>query len=466
MQLTITTTHRPATDLGFLLHKHPDRLQTFPQSFGQAHIFYTEASARKCTAVLLLDVDPIGLTRRGRRESMFGLDQYVNDRPYVASSFMSTAISDALGSALNGNSRERQELADVALPLEATVGTVRCNGGENLLRRLFEPLGYSVAATEFPLDTKFPEWGPSRYFKLTLTATVRLKELLNHLYVLLPVLDNAKHYWIGPDEVDKLMRKGQGWLAAHPERELISKRYLKYRRNLIRDAMERLREEDEPADSDEEEPADEPAIEKPIRLHQLRLDIVTEVLESQGAKRILDLGCGSGQLLERLIEKSQFTEIVGVDVSHIALEVAKSRLRLDRRSERQVSRLTLSHGSLTYRDRRLEGYDAAVASEVIEHLDEFRLEAFRRSIFEFMRPRVIILTTPNIEYNILFETLAAGKLRHGDHRFEWTRTEFQTWASAAAQEHGYAVECSGIGPADEKFGAPSQMAVFQLDAPS
>src|SRR5690348_13625783 len=237
MLLTIRTTHTPATDLGYLLHKNPARVQSFEQSFGRAHVFYPEASDEACTAALLLDVDPVGLVRgrRGSRGEGGALQQYVNDRPYVASSFLSVAIADVFGTAMAGRSKERPALADTPIPLSARIAVLPCRGGEDLLRRLFEPLGYAVSATQHPLDETNAEWGPSRYFTVELTATTRLSELLSHLYVLIPVLDDEKHYWVGAEEVDKLLRHGEGWLAAHPEREMITRRYLRHRRSLIDD---------------------------------------------------------------------------------------------------------------------------------------------------------------------------------------------------------------------------------------
>ena len=144
MYLTISTTHDPATDLGYLLHKRPGKLHSIPLSFGQAHIFYPEASDARCTAALLIEVDPIGLVRRQGGPSGEGglLDQYVNDRPYVSSSFTSVALTRAFGTAISGRSKLRQELADLPLPLEIQIASVPCRGGEPFLRRLFEPLGY------------------------------------------------------------------------------------------------------------------------------------------------------------------------------------------------------------------------------------------------------------------------------------------------------------------------------------
>ena len=464
MLLTITNTQPPATDLGYLLHKNPARVQTFDLTFGQAHVFYPEARDERCTAALLLDVDPVGLVRKRRGPAGEGgaLEQYVNDRPYVASSFLSVAISQVFGSALGGRSKDHEELVEAELPLEARLAVVPCRGGEGFLRRLFEPLGYVVEAAHHTLDENFPEWGDSAYYTVTLRARVRLRDLLSHIYVLVPVLDNEKHYWVGEEEVEKLLRHGEGWLKDHPEREEIAQRYLKYRRSLARDAISRLVDEDnaEPDITEEIHAGEEEAVERPLSLNEQRVNAVLAAVKSSGAKRVLDLGCGEGKLLRLLLADKTFEEIVGMDVSHRVLEIAQERLHLDRLSARQRERIRLIQGSLTYRDRRLGGYDAATVVEVIEHLDASRLAAFERVLFEFARPRSVIMTTPNAEYNIRFETLPAGKFRHKDHRFEWTRREFAAWANGVAERFGYAVRFLPVGTEDAEVGAPTQMGVF------
>ena len=464
MLLTITTTHPPATDLGYLLVKNPARTQSFELSFGKAHVFYPEVTQERCTAALLLEVDPVGLVRSRKGPAGEGgmLEQYVNDRPYVASSFLSVALSNVFGSAMGGRSKERPELAATSLPLEARLPVVPCRGGEGFLRRLFEPLGYMVEARHLPLDETHPDWGESAYFDVTLQGTLRLSELLSHLYVLIPVLDRDKHYWIGDEEVEKLLRHGSGWLAAHPEREAITQRYLRNRKSLVRDALARLAEEDTPDPDAAEEAAEaqEEAIEQRISLNTQRLDAVVTALRETGARRVLDLGCGEGRLLQLLLKDRHFEEIAGLDVSYRALEIARDRLRLDQLSTAQQERLKLFHGALTYRDRRLDGYDAAAVVEVIEHLDPPRLAAFERVLFEFARPASVVLTTPNQEYNVRWESLPAGKFRHRDHRFEWTRAEFRAWANGVAERFGYRVEFRPVGPEDAEVGSPTQMARF------
>lgn len=462
MLLTITTTHRPATDLGYLLHKNPARTHTFKLGFGQAYVFYPEAGEERCTAALLLDIDPVGLVRGRRGPSGDALEHYVNDRPYVASSFLSVALSQMFGTAMSGRSRERQELADTKLPFQVRLAALPCRGGQDILRRLFEPLGYEVKAQGHALDENFPDWGDSLYFTVELNCVTRLRQLLSHLYVLVPVLDADKHYWIGDDEVEKLFRHGEEWLPAHPERELVVRRYLKHRRNLTQKAFDRLLEEDNRnADENAESQArEEGALEEKISLNQQRIDTVVSVLKELEARRVVDLGCGEGRLLSALMKDRFFHELLGVDVSYRALEIAEERLKLDRIPDFQKSRIKLTQGALTYRDRRLAGFDAATVVEVIEHLDRPRLAAFQRSLFEFARPQTVLITTPNAEYNVKFENLPAGRLRHRDHRFEWTRAEFQQWSTDVARRFGYSVRFLPIGPLDETLGAPTQMGVF------
>lgn len=465
MLLTISTTHSPATDLGFLLHKNPASLHSFELSFGKAHVFYPEANAARCTVALLLDVDTVGLVRGKPGQHEGGtMEQYVNDRPYVLSSFLSVAMGRAFGTAMTGRSKDRQELADQAIPLTASLAVVACRPGEGLIRELFEPLGYRVQAHQFPLDDAFPEWGEGPYYSVSLSGTLRLQELLNHLFVLVPVLDAEKHYWIGKDEVEKLLRKGEGWLSGHPNREAIVKRYLPRQRQLAREALARLAEEDAPdADAAEQSHLEEETkIEEPMRLWQQRIGAVLAVLRSSGAARVLDLGCGEGKLLRELLTEKAITEIVGMDVSHRSLEIASQRLRLDRMPTKQKEKLKLMHGSLMYRDQRLAGYDAATVVEVIEHLDAPRLAAFERVLFEAARPKTVIITTPNAEFNARFDTLPAGQFRHKDHRFEWTREQFQDWSGRMSQRFGYAVRFLPIGEDDPQLGPPTQMGVFTL----
>ena len=481
MLLTISTTHKPATDLGFLLHKNPARSQSLDLAFGQAHMFYPEAAEARCTFALLLDLNPVDLVRGSEKGGGGLLDQYVNDRPYAASSFLSVAMARCLRTALGGRCDQLPELAGEAIALEAMVTPLPVRGEPELVTRLFAPLGYDIATQPVAIDAAHPEWGTSFYVTLRLKATCRLADLLNHLYVLIPVLDLKKHYFIQGEEIDKLIDKGGAWLQSHPERDLIARRYLRRKRAFADMAIAHFAEMDGLALADEEAEAElaadpdavidtpknvaEEALEKPLRLHEMRLDAVTQVLKASGARRVVDLGCGSGKLLKRLMADKQFAEILGVDIATQDLEKAARRLRLERLDERQRARITLAQGALTYRDRRIEGFDAAALVEVIEHIDPDRLDSVERVVFACARPGLVVVTTPNREYNAKFEGMKPGEMRHADHRFEWSRAEFAAWAEKVAAEHAYAVRIEPLGEVDADLGGPSQMAIFERGRP-
>jgi 3' terminal RNA ribose 2'-O-methyltransferase Hen1 len=466
MLLTISTSVPSATDLGFLLHKNPNRVHEKELSFGIARVCYPEADDDRCTVALIVDIDPVSLIRgrRGKNASHFSLSQYVNDRPYAASSFMSVALKTMFGTAMTGRCKDRPELAEQKIPLSVRIPVLPSRGGERVLRSLFEPLGYKVSATPIPLDDQFPDWGDSRYLDVTLEIAATLKDVLEQLFVLLPVLDDDKHYWVGDDEVEKLLRRGGEWLASHPEREMISRRYLRHDRRLTHDALSRLIEADDTVDdpdaSVEKGDEREAALERPVRLNDQRMEAVVAALKANGAERIADLGCGQGTLVRALLKEAWVDHVLGVDVSWRSLEMAGKRLRLDEMPPRQRARVDLQQGALTYRDRRLADFDAVAVVEVIEHIDEPRLGAFENAVFAAARPRVAVVTTPNVEYNELFEGMVDDQLRHNDHRFEWTRAQFSDWCAGIADRHGYAVAISGIGVEDARLGCPTQMAVF------
>lgn len=466
MLLTLSTTHRPATDLGYLLHKNPARAQSLPLSVGTAHVIYPQAEDERCSAALLLEVDPIRLAGRGRSGGG-DLGRYVNDRPYAGSSLLAFALGKVFSSARRGVSKERPELVDRTLPLELRLPSMSCHGGTSLAERFFGPLGWQVDATPIPLDDT-PEWGASSYVDLRLTGELRLADAINHLYVGLPVLDDAKHYWVGTDEVDKLIRAGAGWLATHPERELITSRYLAHQTSLVRAAEVRTVEEPSMSrladDTGVPDPDAVPVRDVPLAVR--RRDAVLAELRSSGAHRVIDLGCGSGALLPMLLAEPAFTHIVAADVSHRSLQDAARRLRLDTMPDRQQARLTLLQTSLTYTDHRLTGYDAAILMEVIEHLDPDRLPALEHAVFGYAAPGTVIVTTPNREHNIRYNGLAPGAMRHPDHRFEWTRSEFADWAGSVGERYGYAVQLGGVGESDPEVGAPTQLAVFHRTGPA
>jgi 3' terminal RNA ribose 2'-O-methyltransferase Hen1 len=463
MLLSITNERIPATDLGYLLHKNPARCQEIGLNFGKAYVFYPEATTKTCTASLLLDIDPIGMVR-GKAGSIHSgpLDQYVNDRPYVASSFLSVAIAKVFGSAMQGKCKNRPELVDATLPLKIQLSVLPCRGGIDFLKRLFEPLGYEVNAKPYVLDSAFKEWGESAYYTVDLKKSSTLKDVLTHLYVLIPVLDNNKHYYVGEAELENLLAKGDGWLSEHPEKRMIAKRYLKNRISLARQALARLVDPNQP-DGEHAAPSPddlEVSLEKPLSLNEQRIQAVLAKVAAAGAKSVVDLGCGEGKLLKELIKDKTIAKIAGMDVSVRSLEIAHRRIGMDRLPSRIKEKISLFHGSLMYKDKRFAGYDAALVIEVVEHLDPPRLAAFEKVLFKHARPKTIIITTPNREYNTTWTDLPEGAMRHSDHRFEWTRDEFKKWADNLAELNHYAVAYYAIGPESPEFGSPTQMGVF------
>ncbi|ARC58197.1 Ubiquinone biosynthesis O-methyltransferase [Frondihabitans sp. 762G35] len=472
MLVTLTSTAPSASDLSHLLRKHPDRAQAFSLSVGTAHVFYPEVSDDRCTVALLLEIDPVGLVRdkRLRGGDSAALSRYVNDRPYASSSMVAVALGQVFRTAMTGRSESFPVLAAAPLPLEITVAAVPARGRdtEGLATRLFEPLGWQVEETPIPLDPQFPEWGDSPYVDLVLRGNVRLSNALRHLYVLLPALDDAKHYWVSDDEVGKLLRAGEGWLPDHPERDVITRRYLAHQRSLVAEATELLSAEshvraldDEPGAADAERGGQEEAQSRPAPLAPQRAEAVLTALRDVGARSVADVGCGEGALLTRLLADPAFSTIVGTDVSASVLTRAERALDLREASDRKRERIRLVQSSVTYQDDRLAGLDAIVLMEVIEHVDEERLPALESSIFDAAAPGAVVVTTPNADFNGLFDTLPAGVFRHADHRFEWTRAEFAAWADAVAARHAYSVEYRTVGDVDRDLGSPTQLALFR-----
>lgn len=464
MLLTLKTTRYPATDLGYLLHKNPAKCHTFDLSMGNAHVFFPETDSNLCCAALLLDVDPIALVKKkGHSDDNFVLGQYVNDRPYVASSFLSIAIAKAFNHSLKGICKEKPELLSEPWPFEACIAALPCQSktGKDLIKDLLEPLGYQLTIDEYPLNKMNPEWGNAQSYTVTLKKTCFLKDLLSHLYVLIPVLDNQKHYWVTEDEIEKLLRHGEGWLSDHPSKDLIVSRYLKRQRDLTDEALARLHQEEAQTDTIERVHAnEEEKLERDLSLHLQRMQAVLNVLKEHQVNSVVDLGCGEGILIKTLLRDPSFSQILGVDVSYKQLERAKQKLNLDLIPPLQRKRVDLIQGSLNYTDKRIKGFDAAALIEVIEHLDVSRLSTLEYVVFGDARPKLVIITTPNAEYNAKFEELPTGAFRHKDHRFEWTRKEFQTWAETIANRYAYTVSFQSIGPVDEHLGGPTQMGIF------
>lgn len=464
MLLTITYNGDNATDLGYLLFKNPHRPQEFKLNYGKAYVFFPEINDTKCTAALLLDIDPLDLARGKVGSKDGGLFDYVNDRPYVSSSFLATSIVRVFGTAMTGRCDERPELAETPLNLTAEINNLPCRGNTSMLNRVFEPLGYEVSYEESILDEMYPEWGKNRYVNLKLTGNLKLQLLLKHLYVLIPVFDNQKHYWIGKDEMDKLLRHGEEWLAEHPEKDFIVRRYLGGRGMLARKALAELAldsmDDGHSGDVLKEESEEVNDIQQTPNLNTRRLKKVMEAVKNSGASSVIDMGCGEGRLLSLLLKETSIQKIAGMDVSWSALERASQKLYLDRMTETQRNRIDLFQSSILYKDERFSEYEAACIVEVIEHLDKNRLSFFEQVVFGEAKPKTVILTTPNVEYNKNYPLLQEGTMRHGDHRFEWSREEFETWSDHICNDFDYEVKIYEIGDEDEELGTPTQMGVF------
>lgn len=459
MQLSIICRHAEAQDLSFLMHKHPDKLQSFSVPAGKAYVFYPRYEKQICMISLLLDINPIELYKKLKKKGNPALLHYVNDRPYVGSSFTSTALAKVFSSALNGKCDSYPELPQRMMDFEVKLPILKIKGSSKIISRIFAPLGYEISAESLPLDPHFPEWGLSQYYRVNLKNHLRLQTLLQHLYVLLPVFDLEKHYWVGQHESEKLLEKGKGWLEKHPEKELISKRYLKNIYSLTQSTLEVLNEWENPGENEAE--IDPQIKERKIGLHQQRLASVLTELKKHRVASVLDLGCGEGKLLKLLLREGQFKKMLGMDVSYATLLKAKDNLYLDTMAPRQRERIELIQGSLTYRDRRLKGYEAAVLVEVIEHLEPDRLPTLEKILFDFLNPSLVLITTPNAEYNPHYEFLSPDSFRHEDHRFEWSRQEAWKWAEQISRDYSYDFSIEGIGEKKENAGCPSQMIIFQ-----
>ena len=463
MLLTITYTGNNTQDLGYLLHKNPSRPQQFEISYGKAYVFYPEVSDERTTVALLLDIDPLDLAKGKVGSGEGGLFDYVNDRPYVCSSFMSAAISRIFGAAMNGKCKEKPELAEMPLELSATIYSLKDNGNEYLAEQMFTSLGYNVAIKRTLLDPKFPEWGMSPYIDLTISGKVKLSEMLNHIYVLIPVFDTEKHYFVSDSEVNKLLGHGGDWLPAHPYKDKITRRYLGKRSAYIKKANEALSAEelvmeDGGSDVTEAELAEEK--EKKIPLNTIRLETVKKTVLDSGAESVIDFGCGEGRLEQIILREPQIKKITAVDVSVDVLEIASRKLRYEKLEPELKDKLTLTQGSVTYKDERFKGYDCACLVEVIEHIDKPKLPDAEKAVFGVYHPKTVVVTTPNKDYNTVYG-IPDEELRHKDHRFEWTREEFKKWTEEICKTYKYVCQIENIGDCSEEFGSATMMGVFK-----
>ena len=453
MLLTVTTSSPPATELGWLLHKHPDKVQRFDVKGGQAHVLYPEVSEARCTCALIVDIDPVTLVRGKPGSAGAGVVRdYVNDRPYTANSITAAAMCEVFRSALNGRCEGRERVATTPLALEATLASVRLGAGAERIGRLWGALGWEVEVT--PVDGTGED---AKFAQLTLRGERHtLGALLRQLAVLVPAMDGRKHHYVSANDIEVLVRRGAEWLGEHPDREWIAKRFLNRQQTLAEAALERLAPE-EGEDDPETGETRMRANALRVPLQKARIETVRTRLIERGARRIVDVGCGEGALVRALMSEPAVEEVIGVDASTTALERAEHRMR--RAPEAQRAKVKLVHGPGGAVDPRWRACDAVALVETIEHIDPECWPSVERCVFEVAQPATVIVTTPNREYNPLYG-IAPGTRRHRDHRFEWTREEMRAWCEATAERYGYTVEIEGIGAVDPEHGAPTLMGVF------
>ena len=453
MLLSITTTHTPATDLGYLLHKHPDKIQNFEITGGTAYVMYPEATEERCTCALIVDIDPIALVRGKPGSKNAGLVRdYVNDRPYTANSITASAMSDVFRSALNGRCVAREALVQTPIDLKASIASVRLSAGVERIERLWSALGYDT--TVEPLDGNAEE---AKYGKITIASSKHtLAQMLSQMSVLIPAIDGRKHHFVSASDIEVLVRRGQDWLGEHPDREWVSRRFLNRQQTLAEAALERLVPEEADEDSETGEARAQSHTLR-VPLQKARIEAVRARLLERGATRIVDVGCGEGDLIRALVKEPQVVEVIGVDASTTALERAERRVR--RLPEQHKNKMKFVHAPAGAIDERWSQCDAIAVVETIEHIDPENWEPVERCIFEIARPKTVVVTTPNREYNPVYG-IAPDKRRHRDHRFEWTREEMRTWCENTAKRYGYEVEVEGIGTIDPEHGSPTLMGVF------
>lgn len=436
MILSITTKGKDADKLSFLLHKSPDKFHEFTISSGKAYVFYPVYSPEEVCASLMIDLNPVDLTRGREGSSNNGIFDYVNDRPYTSSSFMTTAIAQVYSTAMSGRCKHYPNLVDVKRDFEVEITALKVLTNFEI-NEILEPLGYEVRYDIYKLDDEFEDWGNSKYVTLNLKINTTLSTLLKQLYVLIPVFDNNKHYYLNKDEIDKLLEKGAEWLEGHPMKEFIIRRYLNNR--YLESVLDQT-----PKDKLKQ------------TLNTIRLNTVAEKIKELNVDSVVDLGCGEGKLLKLIIENTNVSKVIGADIDIKSLKIASKKLKYDSEGER----LQLVQSSAVYYDKRFKDVDLICLVEVIEHIDEHRLQFVIDTVFNNYKPKNIIITTPNVEYNNVYE-MNDDDFRHDDHRFEWTRAEFEKWCNDICSEYGYKVTFNTVGEVDEKYGSSTQMGVFE-----
>lgn len=445
MLLTINCEGPDAMDLSWLLHKRPNRFQAFNLGYGKAFVFFTEYSQNSCTACLLLEIMPDALNDLCKSKD--GEFQYVNSRQYLSSSLLAGAIGKAYSSAIKGTCQDKPDLVGKKHGFKVRINNFSCRLNPIFIDRIFSPLGYQIEWRNIQINDEYCTGGfICGDLQLSIDAT--LQEILSHLYILLPVFDRQTHFWLDESQLQKFIRHCQGWLGRHPEKRLIINEYfgpvseLKYRLmkhfGVIRPLADKSRTP---------------------TFNQMRRSAISDVIAASGAKTIIDLGCGDGSFVFSLHGQNRYEKLAGMDASAQNIENARKKFDSPFFHRRKSPEFFI--GSITYRDKRISGYDAVILSEVIEHFEPERMDGVMRNILGEARPKLFVMTTPNKAYNQEFPFLEAGEFRHPDHRHEFGEDEFISFCEKYAAVFGYDLEISHVGVELSRIGSPTFMGIFK-----
>ncbi|MDN4617361.1 3' terminal RNA ribose 2'-O-methyltransferase Hen1 [Paenibacillus sp. PsM32] len=479
MYLTIKATGEHANMISHLLAKNPHNLYDRTEKGARVRLVYTSFEPHDTEAILFVTPDPIELVKG--TPDHYDITQYINDRELAVSSLFCSYIRPALGTALNGKPKaDYMNWVDYQFDLQMTFGPVASDLPDHVVESLFQPLGYEVQMERGEIDYSFDLKNRSTVRHIQISGQQTLQQMLRQVYILIPVLDNYKHYYINEDEIERLRRYGEGWLSTHPQHDLMIKRSLRfaplikeYEQQVANDAsMDTLLTEisthsveDATAQAESAEPLEiidglETTIEPPVvRLNELRYRaIVEQVSLLPQRKQVIDFGAGEGKLSVRLGQIEGVEQVWAVEPSMQSQLRAIDRFaKLEGRTDDVIPVITT--GSLFYRDERWIDQDVIILCEVIEHINEVRLPQVIHTLFTDYRPQTLIITTPNREYNEVYD-MDTEEIRHADHRFEWTRAEFEQYCTQWIQNRPYTFTISGIGEKHEQYGQPTQMVVF------
>jgi 3' terminal RNA ribose 2'-O-methyltransferase Hen1 len=444
MQLTIQASGDNVQAISYLLAKNPNNLYERNHKGHLVRLFYSKFTETELEVTIFVTPDPIEMVKNN--SNSYDITHYINDREFAVSSIFCSFIRSALGTALNGQPKE-EHLKWVNHPFSFNFefGPVVSSLSDEKLMNLFEPIGYEVTINRPEIEYSFPIKTKSSARYLSIKGMKTLQEGLRHLFVLIPVIDNYKHYFIDEKEIEKLERYGEGWLEQHPLRDLIYRQALRFKE--IYSLVE---------NSSKDEKKVEPV--KKVRLNELRYEKIVNAVSQMKPRSVVDFGSGEGKLSVQLGFVEGITEILAVEPSESASLKALERFNKVKNKEKFVIP-ELLWGSLFYYDERLKDKDVIILCEVIEHIDETRLPKAMDTLLHDYQPGALIITTPNREYNELYDM--EEHLRHNDHRFEWTRAEFRQWCTERNYSNDYELLFDGIGEEHPSHGFPTQMCIFK-----